>query len=341
MEVKITGLPGIFKRRSQLSFRVESVELAGEGTLKKAYELLKQKLEQEGLFDRKRELPEFISSIGVITSKTGAVIDDFRHNLELLGCRMYFKDCRVEGKQAANQIVNALRYFNIKHPELDCLVVMRGGGSLEDLQAFNSESLVKELFASRIPVIAAIGHDRDVPLACLVADRYTSTPTAAAMLINGSWVRLRTDLPRLESMIVHGFELGLEDKRAQLGNLTQQLTGSFNQVFQRYRHLSEQILRGMAQIQNTIHARKERAQTLLMKIYGDLSRSLQAQLDVVSNSEKLLAAADPERNLKLGYSLAYTKEGKLLRSDTQVRVGDKVNLKLHSGQINTQVINNN
>jgi exodeoxyribonuclease VII large subunit len=341
MEVKITGIPGIFKRRSQLSFRVENVELAGEGTLKKAYELLKQKLEQEGMFDRKRELPEFISCIGVITSKTGAVIDDFRNNLELLGCRMFFKDCRVEGAQSANQIIQAIKYFNTKHPELDCLVLMRGGGSLEDLQAFNNELVVKEMFASRIPIIAAIGHDRDVPLACLVADRYTSTPTAAAMLINSTWQRLRNDLPRLERTILHQFDFALSKDRSRLSNLSHQLTGSFHSILQRYQYFAEKIMRGAGQIQNTIHSIRERSLILLDKCNDNLARAIQSSQDIVMSTEKLLTTANPERNLKLGYSLAYDAKGKLVRSSKDVQAGKELNIKLHKGSLTTQVINSN
>lgn len=338
MEVKVGGTPGIFKRRSQLSMKVETVELAGEGTLKKAYELLKQKLEQEGMFDRKREIPEFIGSIGLITSKTGAVIDDFRKNLEQLGFRLYLKDCRVEGNQAAGQIIRAIKYFSIEQPNLDCLVVMRGGGSLEDMQAFNSEAVVKEVFASRIPVIAALGHDRDVPLACLAADTYTSTPTAAAMLINATWQRLKQETPQYEQILVHKFQSALDVQNSQLSGLMHQLTGSFNTVLQRFKHLEEKVLRGYTQIINAIHQTKQQAQAIMIQLVQHVARNIQYAADTTLNTEKLLLAASPERNLRLGYSLAYDAQGRLVRSKSQAKPGDNLRIKLGDGDINTEVI---
>lgn len=337
MEVKAAGTPGIFKRRSQLSLKIESVELSGEGTLKKSYELLKLKLEQEGIFDRKRELPEFISSIGIITSKTGAVIDDFRNNLELFGSKLYMKDCRVEGNQAANQILRAIKYFNTYHPELDCLVIMRGGGSLEDMQAFNSELVVKEIFASRIPVIAALGHDRDVPLACLAADKYTSTPTAAAMLINSSYQRLREALPRFEQQLIHKFEAILAEQQSDLSRLVHQLTGSFNSIFQQFKFLEEKMLRNCSAMGNAINTTRSRAQALIAHALQQTSRQLQFAMASVLSAEKLLQSANPERNLRLGYSLVYTSDGKLVRNTAQAERGSILDIRLNDGTINTTV----
>lgn len=206
LEVKVNGAPSIYKPKGKFSFRVETMELVGEGSLKKAYDLLKKKLEEEGLFDRKRKLPEFVTRVGVVTSRTGAVIDDFRKNLAKLGLHIYLYDVRVEGTKAVDQITKAIHWFNKNMPDLDALAVMRGGGSLEDLQPFNNEIVARALFASKIPTIGAIGHDRDVPIAALVADSMTSTPTAAAMLINHSWDRLTTALPEHERNLVYNFE---------------------------------------------------------------------------------------------------------------------------------------
>lgn len=211
MEVKVGGLPSIYKPKGRFSFRVQTMELAGEGTLKKAYELLKQKLEAEGLFARKRELPEFVLRIGIITSRTGAVIDDFRRNLAKLGFSVQLCDVRVEGIQAVRQIISAIKQFQKQN--IDVLVVMRGGGSLEDLQPFNSELVARAIFSSNMPTIVAIGHDRDVPIAQMVADIAPSTPTAAAMTINNTWARLTQELPAYTQTLVHVFERALDQYR--------------------------------------------------------------------------------------------------------------------------------
>ena len=219
--VVIGGRAEIYKRRGDLTMKVISVALAGEGELKKAYEELKKKLEEEGLFDRKREIPEFIKRVAIITSRSGAVIDDFRKNIKPLGFDLSLADSRVEGARAVPEILSALKYFNDNSKDYDILVLMRGGGSLEDLQAFNSEKVARALFAMKIPTIAAVGHDRDVPIANLVADHAVSTPTAAAMRINVSWDGLVSALPQLSEELLHRFELNFLPDFSDLGqNIT-------------------------------------------------------------------------------------------------------------------------
>ncbi len=216
-KVVISGYAEIYKRRGDLTMKVKSVALAGEGELKKAYEELKKKLEEEGLFERKRELPEFINRIAVITSRSGAVIDDFRKNLKPLGLNLSLMDSRVEGARAVPEILAALKYFNEHIEDYDVLVLMRGGGSLEDLQAFNNEKVARALFATKIPTIAAVGHDRDVPIANLVADTAVSTPTAAAVKVNSSWESLTMALPQLSDELLHRFELNFLPDFSGLG----------------------------------------------------------------------------------------------------------------------------
>lgn len=216
-KVVIGGYAEIYKRRGDLTMKVNTVSLAGEGELKKAYEELKKKLEEEGLFARKRELPEFINRIAIITSRSGAVIDDFRKNLKPLGFNLSLADSRVEGAKAVSEILSAIKYFNSHAEDYDVLVLMRGGGSLEDLQAFNNEKVARALFATKIPTIAAVGHDRDVPIANLVADVAVSTPTAAAVRVNSSWDSLALALPQLSDELLHRFELNFVPDFSNLG----------------------------------------------------------------------------------------------------------------------------
>ncbi len=197
IQIKATGIPNIYGPKGKFSFLIQSLDIVGEGNLQKAYTQLKQRLQREGLFDRKRPLPRHIQNIGIITSRTGAVIDDFKKNIAHNGLRLNLYDVRVEGSSALPMLIEAIEWFNEYRPQTDVLVVMRGGGSLEDLQAFNSEHLVRVLFASRIPTIAAIGHDRDIPLVSLAADNAVSTPTAAATIINKSWELSAQQLTRL------------------------------------------------------------------------------------------------------------------------------------------------
>ena len=187
MELILTGNPQIYAPTGRFSFVASAIEFKGEGALKKAYDELKKKLATEGVFatERKRALPELARKIGVITSKDGAVIHDFINNLGKFGYEVNLVDSRVEGQQAVAPLIEAIQTF--KKKDIEVLVIIRGGGSLESLQAFNNEALIREIVSFPVPVIAGIGHDQDVPLAALAADFMTSTPTAAAHLINRSW----------------------------------------------------------------------------------------------------------------------------------------------------------
>ena len=187
MEVILQGRPSIYGPSGRFSFIADTVELVGEGALKKAYDELKKKLEKAGVFaeERKRSLPEFVHKIGVITSRDGAVIHDFVNNLGKFGFEILLVDSRVEGQQATKSLLDSVK--TLRDKKIEVLVIIRGGGSLESLQAFNNEALIREIVDFPVPVIAGIGHDQDVPLLALAADYMTSTPTAAAHLLNQSW----------------------------------------------------------------------------------------------------------------------------------------------------------
>ncbi len=187
MEVILNGHPSIYAPTGRLSFVANTVELVGEGALKKAYDELKKKFEREGAFapERKRPIPKFVQRIGVITSREGAVIHDFVNNLGKFGFKVLLVNSRVEGQAATRDLLAAMK--TMCKQDIEVLVIIRGGGSLESLQAFNNDKLVREVLDFPVPVIAGIGHDQDVPLLALAADQMVSTPTAAAHLVNSSW----------------------------------------------------------------------------------------------------------------------------------------------------------
>ena len=202
MEVIITGHPNVYGPTGRLSIVADAIELVGEGALKKAYDELRKKLEVEGLFDaaRKRMLPELACKVGVITSREGAVIHDFLNNLGKFGFKVTLVDSRVEGQTAIKDLIAAVRTMRLQ--DIEALVIIRGGGSLESLQAFNNEALVREIVDFPVPVIAGIGHDQDVPLLALAADYMASTPTATAHILNRSWEEAYAKLNRAPQIYV-------------------------------------------------------------------------------------------------------------------------------------------
>ncbi|MGB4942549.1 MAG: exodeoxyribonuclease VII large subunit, partial [Candidatus Moraniibacteriota bacterium] len=233
-EVVVEGFPKMYKPRGELSLQVGVIEYAGEGELKKAYDALYQKLERAGVFapERKRLIPPFAERVALITSGEGAAIGDFTMNLARTGLHVDFYPTLVEGKKAVFEIIQAIRYFNRTPERYDVLVLTRGGGSLESLAAFNTEALVNEIVASRIPVLAGIGHERDVSLAALAADAMVSTPTATARYLALSWDEARASLDKhtavLERLIQEcqrAFEARIRDAeeaiRLALGTITE------------------------------------------------------------------------------------------------------------------------
>jgi exodeoxyribonuclease VII large subunit len=312
MVVQATGAANIYKQKGRFSFRAETIVLSGEGSLRQAYELLKKKLEAEGLFARKRPLPEFIERIGIITSRTGAVIDDFRKNLKPMGLALFFKDVRVEGASAADQIIEAIALLNREVSDLDAIVLIRGGGSLEDLQAFNNEKVARAVFASAVPVIAGIGHDRDVPIVSLVADRETSTPSIAALVVNSSWDRAFTGLPALQRDLFAEFEGLLAGLKSLVALSAEKMTGRLSGLVTRYRAV---------------------AQTMREKFAAALDEAVKRTAVL----EKSLAMANPERNLRLGYSLVFDAAGRIVRDAGTLKEGDVLRTKMHKGDVESRV----
>jgi len=184
LEVIIHGYINVYKKGGTYTLFVRSIEVAGEGNLSIAFELLKKKLDEEGLFDQKykKTIPKFPKKIGIVTSETGAAIRDI---LKIIKSRTQLVDVLifpvlVQGPDAARDIASTIDYINSRHKDIDVLIVGRGGGSTEDLWAFNEEILARAIFASKIPIISAVGHEIDFTIADFVADLRAETPTAAA-----------------------------------------------------------------------------------------------------------------------------------------------------------------
>lgn len=183
-EIRVLGHPSLYVRSGGFHMKVKDIIPVGEGALQRAFLALKAKLEAEGLFDesRKRALPRFPETIGLITSSDAAAYTDVLRILKnrYSPARIVHYETRVQGAEAVPQIVQAFEYFNAHPKAADVLILTRGGGSLEDLQAFNHEDVCRAVFSSRIPIICGVGHERDVTLAELVADKRASTPSNAA-----------------------------------------------------------------------------------------------------------------------------------------------------------------
>jgi exodeoxyribonuclease VII large subunit len=315
MEIVATGIPDIYKPTGRLSFKAKTIRLVGEGELKKEYEKLKKKLDDEGLFseEKKREIPQFPKTIGVITSKQGAVINDFLNNIGRYGFKIKFIDSRVEGDEATKDLLQAVKTMR-KQP-IDVLVIMRGGGSLESFLAFNNEVLIREISNFPVPVIAAIGHDKDVPLLALAADKMVSTPTAAANLLSESWQTFNYEIRALQVNIINDFSelISLSKRKAKTS-------------FSRIESYLQQSLKDYAVLENKVRF-------VLPKILENKINQFKQQIQLMEN---VIKHNDPERNLKLGYSLARCN-GKLVRKVSDVKIGNEIDLQVSDGIISSNI----
>lgn len=316
MKVIASGHCEIYAPSGRLSFICDSIELAGEGALKKEYDRLLAKLTSEGIFatEKKRPVPKFARRIGIITSKQGAVIHDFLNNIGKFGFQIEFIDSRVEGQLAVGDLLASIKTFRKR--AIDVLVIMRGGGSLEAMMAFNNEIIVREIAAFPVPVIAGIGHDKDVPLAAMAADVMCSTPTAAANLLTQSWQEIFRALDHYENTIIGGYKNELVQTQARL----RQYAG----ILSNFRYILQNITRKIdAIMENSLLA---------------IKNSLLSANKQISYLQSIIESHNPERQLKLGYSIAKIN-GKILKTAKNATIGDNLDLILADGMINSRIIN--
>ena len=314
MKIIASGYCEVYAPSGRLSFICSSIELAGEGALKAAYDKLFKKLESEGIFapEKKRAIPRYCRKIGIITAKQGAVIHDFLNNIGKFGFCIEFIDSRVEGQLATGDLLASIKTFK-KRP-IDVLVIMRGGGSLEAMLAFNNETIVREIAAFPAPVIAAIGHDKDVPLAAMAADVAVSTPTAAANLLTQSWQEIFRMLDRHKSIAFGEYKNALERNKTALKRHAQ-ILANFKFILQNISRRLDAIMTNMI-----LSAKNN---------FGAAKRQ-------IVYFQKLIESHDPERQLKLGYSIAKIG-GKILKNAKDAKVGQKLDILLADGIINSQI----
>ncbi len=321
MKVIVTGRVSAYIRDGQYQIYIDSMEPDGIGALYIAYEQLKKKLAAEGLFDRekKKPLPKIPTRIGIITSPTGAAIRDI---INILGrrfplCRPILYPSLVQGDGASAQIIAGIDYFNEKK-NVDVLIVGRGGGSLEDLWAFNDEALCRRVAASNIPIISAVGHETDFTLCDFAASVRAPTPSAAAELAVPESSELKRKInnvnARMELLCEQRIKI-LKEKLTALSN-SRVLTNPMNFIDDRKMALGmteDKLITRM----NTLLERKKSS--------------------LVSHAAKL-DALNPLSVVARGYSAVFNDEGKLIKSISQTKKGDMVSFMVTDGKISAEVI---
>ncbi|NOX37324.1 MAG: exodeoxyribonuclease VII large subunit [Calditrichaeota bacterium] len=319
MQVVVEGELQVYEKGGYYQLVVHQIQPAGVGALQMAFEQLKQKLHQEGLFDEKykKPIPDFPERIGVVTSPTGAAIRDIISVItrRFPGVQIILYPVRVQGDGAAEEIARAIRDFN-EFGDVDVLIVGRGGGSLEDLWAFNEEVVARAIFESRIPIISAVGHEIDFSIADFVADRRAPTPSAAAEMV----VKDRADLVM------------------NIKQIREKITVSLLKEIHAYREKLQSLLRSYAfrKPEDIVYQKMQRVDELQKNIFLATSHILALKRNRLESLQYQLQALNPTAILKRGYSICY-KDGEIVKDVSQVNVLDIVQVRLARGQFLSQV----
>ena len=308
MKVTVRAVPKLTKW-GKFSLTVDAVRPVGEGSLKKAYEMLKKKLTAEGLFDpaKKRPLPTDLTRLGVISSTQAAGYADFIKiiNARWGGMKVSVAHTQVQGMDAPDQIIKALKYFN-ERGEVQVIAILRGGGSADDLSCFNDEALVREIAASRIPVITGIGHEVDESLADLAADVRASTPSNAAEMLTRDRVeelaKLARVMNRTEQTLFQVVERARTENREKVANVSRGLLAKYIEpALINNRHAIEKVGQSLLSryIEPMLVQNREKLARCLTKIQNELSKMSME----VEHKLKLLETLNPEKVLRQGYAI--------------------------------------
>ena len=365
LEILVHARVDLYQPRGDLQLIVEQAELAGFGELQLKFEQLKHKLDREGLFDsgRKKPIPAWPRTVGIITSTKGAALHDtlatLKKRFAATGVIVY--PTAVQGAEAPAGICRMLRTAN-RRREVDVLLLIRGGGSIEDLQAFNEEVVAREIAASRLPVVSGIGHEIDFTIADFASDCRTPTPTAAAVKVSPDSQALKTELRKhaeslkkqlfgkvknlankldsVEAWLVHLHPLNqIYGLKQQIDGLQRQMSVSMHNILDSkkqsfvhhqmalaYRHPASRI----AKLGSRLHAHCRHIHTTARSIIADKNR-------LAGEFEVKLKALSPYATLQRGYALVTDDHGRLVRASRRISTGETVSVKLAQGGFDATV----
>ncbi|PYV20006.1 MAG: exodeoxyribonuclease VII large subunit [Acidobacteria bacterium] len=365
LEVLVRGRVSVYEPRGEYQLIVQYMEPVGVGSLQLAFEQLKEKLRREGLFDaaHKKPLPLLPRKVGIVTSPSGAAIRDILRILDRRNASLdvLLYPASVQGAGAASEIAAGVRYFNTRS-DIDVIIVGRGGGSIEDLWAFNEETLARAVFHSVLPVISAVGHEVDYTICDFVADLRAPTPSAAAETVSGAREDLRATVRSLQHRLLGGMSLGLERRRSVLDRLA--LNRAFNVAPNKVRELQQRFDESTVRLKQAMLGRarelRHRSETLAARLGRvDLGRTLDRRRDALALEVRALEAAlrglvrakqsrlelaagkldalSPLAILERGYAICRAAGGKIIKEAASLSPGDLLDARLARGAVECRV----
>lgn len=342
MQVVVTGSLGVYEPGGRYQIYASKIEEAGQGDLFKKFAELKEKLEESGMFasEYKKPIPKFAMKIGVVTSETGAVIQDIR-NVALRRnpyCKIFLYPAIVQGENAKQSIVKGLK--KLDSMELDVIITGRGGGSIEDLWAFNEEEVARAIFSCSTPVISAVGHETDFTIADFVADLRAPTPSAAAELAVFSYDEFQRKL----ADISYTLGVSMDGKLAQCKKELADFKFSLEKLSPgRQIEVHKKLIAQMKQeLEKLMSAQTESTRNLLEKHKQTLDIQMQNAVrsakEALSVKTATLEGLSPLKRLSAGYAYVACEDGKTLKSIKQIDKGDRITLSVTDGEALAEVI---
>ncbi|MFM7482001.1 MAG: exodeoxyribonuclease VII large subunit [Candidatus Methylopumilus sp.] len=309
---------GLYEARGEYQLNIDLIRHAGAGLLSEAFNQLKERLLKEGLFEtsRKKLIPQFPKSIGVITSPTGAAIEDILTTLKRrsLHIPIFIYPCLVQGKEAPLAIVKAIETANIRM-ECDVLILARGGGSIEDLWAFNEEIVARGIIASKIPIITGVGHETDTTIADFVSDLRAPTPTGAAELVTSHTVEL------------------VKTIQVYKNQLNKVMAGVIRELMQKIDYLEKRLISPRQQIQR----QKEQIHQYIQRINQSMKNAMIQYRLKIDKLKLNLDHLSPHAVLSRGYSIITNVDGQIVNNVNQLKLDDKIRIQLNHGQADANI----
>ncbi len=322
MRVIIFGEIITYKLRSQYQIKVQSIKPSGLGNLYLAFEKLKKELEAKGLFDdaHKKKLPEYPTKIGVITSPTSAAVRDI---IQVSGRRnsavqLLVYPAVVQGDEAASTLIEGINYFNNAEEKVDLIILSRGGGSIEDLWAFNEEKVVQAVYESKLPIVTGIGHEIDFTLCDFASDYRAPTPSAAA----------EESIPELETLL------------EKFNHLTAKMRKAFDFKFEKTTikidHLEKQFT--LLNPENMILNQIQHVDDLESRIKMNIKQQIVQYWEKLNSLSDRINSLNPESILKRGYSIVKDDKNNILKSVKNLHKNDKLSIKMADGNVQSTVL---
>ena len=340
-EVRVRGGVSVYTPRGDLQVIVDIVEPAGRGSLQVAFEKLKKRLEQEGLFDPaiKQKIPLLPSRIGIVTSSTGAALHDLLRGLKRRNDQVdvLIAPVQVQGRSAAGEISEAIRALNQKS-DIDVLILARGGGSIEDLWAFNEEVVARAIFHSSIPIISAVGHETDFTIADLVADVRAATPSVAAEIVSAARQDLAQRHDDLMNRLTTSMYLLVERKRGQLQRTVSSphFVGARERVQKWHGELQEMRARLLGSLPQRLPVLRKNLDQVEQALGLRAEFYLSAQQKAIESINRQLDAYSPLAVLQRGYAIVSRLDGRIVRDPERLHENEKLKVRVERGEFSVR-----